>query len=136
MIRKAVSALTGLGLIGGAGTVAYNQHGDATVKIKDKNGSIRTVLIKSDGGMRYSCPAGTHDKLMSFDIQAGRIKLTMRDVRREESKLDNLYPSHKAPHKVVIRYNALLRRDHRLVAAYNAEVDAHNAVLGRDCTPG
>jgi len=40
-----------------------------------------------------------------------------------------------APAPVVDRYNALGRRDNRLVAAYNAEVEAHNAILERDCTP-
>ena len=47
MIRKAVGALAGLGLIGGAGSVAYNQHGDATVRITDQG--VDQVLIVPEG---------------------------------------------------------------------------------------
>jgi hypothetical protein len=134
MIRKAAAALTGLGLIGGAGSVVYNQHGDAIVTIKDKAGRTQTVSIAS-GGARFSCPGGTHDKVAAHDLRAGRIKLTLQQVRRTELRLERLYPDHNAPSSIVARYNALADRDHRLVTAYNAEIDAHNAIIDSDCTP-
>ena len=36
MLGKLAAGVAGLGLIGGAGTVVYNNHGDATVKIKNE----------------------------------------------------------------------------------------------------
>jgi hypothetical protein len=117
-------------LIGGAGTVVYNNSGDATVRIQDqKTGQVQTVRITS-GGQRFSCPSGTREKLEPHDIRAGRITLTLQQVRREIRKIDDQYPGNVAPGPVVDRYNALVRRDDRLVAAYNAEVD----ILERDCT--
>ena len=134
MVRKAVSALAGLGLIGGAGSVVYNQHGDATVKIKDASGKVHAVVIKSNGGKSFSCPVGTHDKVKQYDINAGRIELTLQAVRRSERAIDQRYPKNVAPHKIVVRFNALVKREGRLVDAYNAQVDAHNAIIDRDCT--
>ena len=134
MIRKAVGALAGLGLIGGAGSVAYDQHGDATVKIKDTAGHVHTVQIAAASGKAFSCPAGTRDKLEPYDLRAGRIKLTLLQVRRTEAAIERRYPTHTAPNAVADRYNALLLRDHRLVVAFNAEVDAHNAIIDSSCT--
>jgi hypothetical protein len=135
MIGKAVAAgLAGLGLIGGAGTVIYNNSGDATVKIKDDAGRVQTVRLTGSNGRSFSCPLGTDDKLKPHDVMLGRIKLTLQPIRREEHAIERRYPSHRGPHNVVVRYNALLGRDHRLIAAYNVEVAAHNAVLRRDCT--
>jgi hypothetical protein len=125
--------LAGLGLIGGAGSVVYNQHGDAIVKIKDKSGHVRTVRIAS-GGKRFSCPPGTHDKVAAMDIKLGRIELTLQQVRRAEDKIQHTYMPRTAPRSVVTRYRTLSRRDHRLVAAYNGQVAAHNAILNRVCT--
>ena len=130
-----MAALTGLGLIGGAGSVVYNHNGDATVKIKDGSGHVRTVQITSAGGKTFSCPSGTHDKTAPIDLEAGRIKLTLQTVRSAERKIELRYPSHTAPAAVADRYNALLRRDNRLVDAFNAQVDAHNAIVDRLCTP-
>jgi hypothetical protein len=122
-------------LIGGAGTVVYNNHGDATVSIKNKNtGRVQRVRIEADG-KTFSCPLGTGDKLKPYDIAAGRIKLTLLQVRSRENAMFRRYPTHRAPGSVVDRFNALKRRDHRLVGAYNAEIGAHNAILRRDCTP-
>jgi hypothetical protein len=136
MIRRAAAGLAGLGLIGGAGTVIYNNSGDATVKIKDNaTGKVQTVRIAGGNGRSFSCPDGERAKLEPYVIRLGRIKLTLRQVRREERKIEQQYPSDRAPHRVVVRYNALGRRDDRLVAAYNAEVDTHNAIIDRDCTP-
>ena len=47
MLGKLAAGVAGLGLIGGAGTVVYNNHGDATVKIKnEKTGRVQRVRIK------------------------------------------------------------------------------------------
>ena len=134
MVRKAVAALTGLGLIGGAGSVVYNQHGDATVKIKDAGGQVHSVVIGSDG-KQFSCPPGTHEQLQGYDLRAGRIKLTLQAVRRTEHAIEARYPGSVAPHPVVVRFKALHARDNRLVDAYNLQVDEHNAVITRNCTP-
>lgn len=134
MIRKAAAALTGLGLIGGAGSVVYNHNGDATVRIKDGSGHVQTVQIAAAHGRSFSCPAGTHDKVAPIDIRLGRIELTLRQVRRTERSIERRYPSHSAPTTVAVQYNALLRRDDRLVSAFNTEVDAHNALIDRLCT--
>jgi hypothetical protein len=134
MVRKAVAALTGLGLLGGAGTVAYNNHGDATVKIKDAHGQVHTVVIRSNGGKQFSCPSGTDEQLKPYDVQAGRIELTLQVVRRSERAIEARYPGSVAPHTVVVRYRTLHARDNRLVAAYNAQVTAHNSLIARNCT--
>ena len=127
--------VTGLGLVGGAGSVVYNKHGDAIVTIKDKAGHTQTVSIGS-GGAKFSCPSGTHDKLTPHDLRAGRIKLTLLQVRRTEVAMEHRYPGGRnAPSSVVTRYHVLASRDHRLVAAYNAEIDAHNAIIDSDCSP-
>jgi hypothetical protein len=138
MLGKAAAAgLAGLGLIGGAGTVIYHNNGDATVKIKnDKTGQVQSVLIRGAGGKSYSCPSGTREKLNPYVIAGGRIKLTLRQVRRQESAIMKRYPNHRAPDSVVVRYKAIARREGRLVAAYNAQADAQNAILDRDCTTG
>jgi hypothetical protein len=135
MLGKLVAGLAGLGLIGGAGTVVYNNHGDATVKIKnEKTGRVQSVRIEA-GGKEYLCPMGINEKLKPYDLAAGRIKLTLRQVRRVEHALLRQYPG-GAPGSVVTHYNALGRRDDRLVAAYNREIRGHNAILRRDCSAG
>lgn len=132
-----MATLTGLGLIGGAATVAYNKHGDATVKIKDAAGHVHSVVIKSAGdGKRFSCPDGTAARLKPYDITAGRIELTLQAVRRSERAIEHRYPSGGAPSTIVSRFKALARRDNRLVAAFNAQVDRHNAIIARDCKQG
>jgi hypothetical protein len=136
MLRKAAAGLAGLGLIGGAGSVVYNHNGDATVKIKDASGHVQTVRLGGGDGRAFSCPDGTSDKLREPDITAGRIKLTLQKVRREEAALERRYPHGRgASHRIAVRYNALVRRDNRLVDAFNAAIDAHNAILHEDCKP-
>jgi hypothetical protein len=133
MIRRTVGAgLAGLGLIGGAGAVAYNEDGSATVTVKDKAGVAQTVRLES-GGKTFSCPDGTEEKVSPHDIRLGRIDLTIRRVRRQERKLEMQYPDHNAPALAADRYNALLRRDKRLVSAYNSTVDRRNAIIDTDC---
>jgi hypothetical protein len=123
----------GLGLVSGAGKVAYDKNGGATVKITDsKTGQVQTVHIAA-GGKGFSCPAGTRAKLEPGVIQLGRIELTLQKVRGQEHAIETRYPGRVAPHAVVVRYKALVRREGRLVAAYNADVDTHNAVIDRTC---
>jgi hypothetical protein len=134
MLRKAAAGLAGLGLIGGAGSVVYGHNGDATVRIKDsKTGQVQTVHI-AGSGKSYSCPSGTHDKLEPHDLRAGRIKLTLHRVRTQEHALERRYPGGRAPARIVVRYKALNSRDGSLVAAFNSEIDAHNAIIDRDCS--
>jgi hypothetical protein len=134
MIRKLAAGLAGLGLIGGAGTVIYNHNGSTTVRITDpKTGQVQSVSIGASG-QAFSCPAGTRNRLEPYDLEAGRIKLTLLRVRRVERAIERRYPSHNAPSSVARRYNALLRRDNRLVSAFNRAVGAHNAIISRDCT--
>lgn len=135
MIRKAAGILAGLGLIGGAGSVVYDHHGNATVKITNKSGQVQTVHIGGAGGRMYSCSARTNNELSRYDIALGRIKLTLKPVRRSERQIGLRYPGHQAPDSVVRRFNALVRRDRQLVRAYNKEVAARNAILVRDCSP-
>jgi hypothetical protein len=135
VIKQAAAGLVGLGLIGGAGTVYYNNHGDATVKIENKKtGQVQTVRIVGGDGRSFSCPSGENEQLDPHVIRLGRIKITLRQVRRVERRLEREYPT-GAPSSVLARYNALHRRDDRLVDSYNAEVNTHNAILDRDCTP-
>ena len=135
MVRRAVAVLTGLGLIGGAATVAYNKHGDATVKIKDAAGVVHTVTISGNGQKQFSCPSGEDSRLQSHDILAARIKLTLQGVRRSEHAIETRYPSaHAAPTAVILRYRKLHSRDNKLVDAFNAQIDEHNAIISRDCT--
>jgi hypothetical protein len=134
MVRKVASGLAGLGLLGGAGSVVYNQHGDAIVKVTDKSGHVHKVRIDA-GGKSFSCPSGTHDKVAAMDIRLGRIKLTLLGVRRTETTIERRYPANATPPRAVaVRYNTLRQRDHRLVVAYNAQVEAHNAAIRQDCT--
>jgi hypothetical protein len=135
MIRGAVAGVVGLGLIGGAGSVVYDDSGTATVTIKDRNNGTeqRVRLFGDSGGKTFSCPASTEDKLSPHDIRAGRITLTLRQVRRQKRRLERRYPGEHAPRAVIDRYDTLHRRDIRLVKAYNAEIDAHNAILEADC---
>jgi hypothetical protein len=136
MLRRAVATLTGLGLIGGAGSVVYNHNGDATVKIKDSSGRVQTVHLGGGDGQSFSCPEGTSDKLKGTDIQAGRIKLTLLQLRRQEAALNRRYPHGRgAPRGVIVQFAALVRRDDRLVDAFNAAIDAHNAYLRENCKP-
>ena len=133
MIRRLAAGLAGLGLIGGAGTVIYNHNGSTTVRIKDpQTGKVQSISIGGTGHA-FACPAGTHKKLEPYDLAAGRIKLTLLRVRSTEHALERRYPAHDAPIAVARRYNALLLRDGRLVAAFNRMVDEHNAMIDRLC---
>ena len=133
MIGRAVGAgLVGPGLIGGAGAVVYNDDGSATVTIKDRSGQAQTVRLEG-GGKMFSCPDSTEAKISPYDVRLGRIDLTLRQVRRKEGQLERRYPDQTAPAPVVNRYNSLLRRDKRLVAAYNTTVDERNAIIDADC---
>jgi hypothetical protein len=134
MVRQAVAGVVGLGLIGGVGAVAYDDDGTAKVTITDKSGHKETVTI-SGGGKSFSCPDGTDAKLEPIDIEAGRAKITLRNVRKSMNTIEKRYPDHRAPTKVVNRYNRLVTREGKLVTAYNGAIDRHNAVLKSDCDP-
>lgn len=131
-MRRIIGGLAGLGLIAGAGHVVYNNHG-ATVQIEGPNGQVQNVNIPF-GKKEFSCPAGTHDKTEPLLIRMGRIKLTLRGVDAELRRIDKKYPGSHAPHAVVVRYNADVRRGRRLVKASNATTDEYNAILEHDCT--
>lgn len=57
----------------------------------------------------------------------------MARILGAERKLETRYPDHNAPAPVADRYNALLRRDKRLVSAYNSTVDRRNVIIDADC---
>jgi hypothetical protein len=136
MLRKALGAgLAGLGLVGGAAAVHYDSNGKTSVTVKDAvHHRTESVQLSGASGKTYSCPPGTRAKIEPHDLLAGRIEITLRHVRKTERTIERRYPNHRAAGSVVDRYNALQRRDHKLVAAFNREVDAHNAILGSDCT--
>ncbi len=133
MLRQAAAGLTGLGLIGGAGAVAYDDDGTAKVTIKDKQGRTQSVEIGGAGGKSFMCPDGTEAMLEPIDIQAGRIKTTLRQVRKTLNGIEKRYPGGEAPGTVVDRYNRLGKREGRLVDAYNEAIGKHNAVIESEC---
>lgn len=135
LVRGTVAAgLAGLGLVGGAAAVSYKDDGTAEVTVTNKQGQVESVTIAGGNGKTYSCPAGTDSKLEPVDVRAGRIKITMRQLRRQIKALDARYPDHRAPAEVADRYNRMVKRDHRLVDAFNEAIDEHNAILEADCT--
>ena len=135
MVGKVAGGLAALGLIGGAGAVAYDDDGTTTVTVTDKQGRTESVEIAGDNGRRFLCPDGTEAKLEPIDIRAGRVKITLRRVNKRISAIEKRYPDREAPGNVVHRYNGLVKRHGRLVEGYNDAVDAHNAVLAADCDP-
>jgi len=111
MIRRAVAGVAALGLIGGAGHVAWH-HDGATVRVKDANGVTHSTSIPFDRtGATYKCPDGEQARLSSMIEEAGRIKITLQGVNK-----------HANPDRYA-----------KLVVAYNAEVDSYNKALDRDC---
>ena len=149
VVKQAVAGLIGLGIVGGAGAVTYGDDGTAEVTITDAQGHEETVEIAGDNGKVFMCPDGTDALLEPIDIEAGRIKITMRRVGKRMDandknidSIDKRYPGREAPGDVVDRYNRLVKRDKRLVKrhnrltdAYNAQIDKHNAVLDSECEP-
>ena len=135
MVGKVAGGLAALGLIGGAGAVAYDDDGTTTVTVTDKRGRTESVEIAGDKGRRFWCPDGTEAKLEPIDIRAGRVKITLRRVEKRITTIEKRYPKRRAPGDVVVRYNGLVKRHGRLVKAYNNAIDAHNAVLDSDCDP-
>jgi hypothetical protein len=116
MIGKAAAGIAALGLIGGVGHVVYDAQG-AKVTITD-HGKTKSVHIATDGGW-YTCPESTTHELEQRMIQLGRVKLTIRQLKRQHSASSWTTPS-------IARYSAL-------VGEYNTETQAYNAVLDKDC---
>lgn len=138
-MRRLISGVAGLALVGGVGSVVYNHnHTGATVQIRGKNGQVQSVHLDF-GKKQFSCPSGEDSKLQAFLIRQGRIKLTLQAVESELKQIDREYPRGKhvhVPHHVVVRVNADLKRGKRLLTAYGAAVDHYNTALHRDCTAG
>jgi len=77
-------------------------------------GVVQSVTIASQGATS-SRPSGTKDKLEPYTIKAGRIRLTLQQVRREEMKIERQYTAaDEPPPAVVDHYRALSNRDQRL----------------------
>jgi hypothetical protein len=135
VIRTVAAGIVGLGLVGGAASVVYD-NGDATVTITNpKTGQTQSVTITGDDGRTFSCPSGTREKVEPMIVTMARIDLTLQKVRSQIRRIENEYPGHVAPGSVIAQYEALALRDKRLVTAYNDTVGQHNAVIDRDCTP-
>ncbi len=135
MLKQAAAGVVGLGLVGGVGAVTYDDGGNATVTVTDKKGHKESVQIGGSNGKSYSCPDGTEAKLEPIDIHAGRVKITLRRVKKRIDAIEARYPSGEAPGKVVDRYRALGKRENKLVDAFNSAIDQHNAVLKENCDP-
>jgi hypothetical protein len=111
MLRWIATGAAALGLIGGAGAVAYHDDGSATVKIKnDKTGQTQSVDLKGDeSGPSYMCDSDPTEHLKQYDVELGRIKITMQGAQADPS-----------------RYN-------QLVDAFNALNDERSQVLEDEC---
>lgn len=133
-MRRIAAGLASLGLIGGVGAVTYDDNGSAEVTITD-HGTKRTVTLPTEaGGKAFHCPAGTRETVAAIDELSGRIQLTLQDVRRDEKAIEDRYPGRTAPKAIISKYNALMRRDDRLVTRFNRSTDDHNAVLDSECS--
>ena len=108
-------------------------RGSSTVTFNDRGHKSKVTLAASNG-RSYSCPTTVEDKLDPVEIRMGRITLTLHRVRRSLKAIEAAHPDRTAPDSVVTRYNRLGDREKRLVAAYNANVAQHNAILETDCT--
>ncbi len=133
MVKRIAAGLVGVGLIGGVGSVAYNPDGSATVTIDDHGKKTTVNLPMEVGGKSYDCPDGIDDKLSPYDVRAGRITLTLRQVRKQEKAIEKAHPDGNASKAVSQRYVRLTRKDDRLVDLFNDTVDERNAILERDC---
>ena len=133
MVKRIAAGLVGVGLIGGVGSVAYNPDGSATVTIDDHGKQMKVDLPMEAGGKSYNCPDGVDDTLEPFDVRAGRITLTLRQVRKQEKAIEKAHPGRTATKAVARKYNRLAAKDDRLVDLFNDTVDERNAILERDC---
>jgi hypothetical protein len=133
MVKRIVAGLVGVGLIGGVGSVAYNPDGSATVTIDDHGKKTTVNLPMEADGKSYTCPDDIDAKLSPYDVRAGRITLTLRQVRKQEKAIEKAHPGGVASKPVTQKYNRLTRKDDRLVDLFNKTVDERNAILERDC---
>jgi hypothetical protein len=136
MVRGIVASVVGLGLIGGVGAVTYNDDGTATVRIDERNtpndaSDDARVTFKTNG-KAYSCPDGIEEQLEPGDIEAGRIKITMRRLGKQLRAIEKANPE-GAPPAVYARYKRLAKRHDDLVDRFNDAVDRHNGILEASC---
>jgi hypothetical protein len=134
MVGRIAAGLATVGLIGGVGAVTYSDDGTPTVTVEDHGTKSNVTLPMLVGGKTYSCPASTEDKISPYDVNAGRIKLTLQRVRRQEKSIKERYPGTRAPKVIADRFNKLARRDDALVDRFNSAVDERNAIIRSDCT--
>jgi hypothetical protein len=120
-----------------AALAGSNDNGDSTVTFKnEQTGKTQSVTLPAAAGGRVRCSLDTLEELKAYDIALGRMKLMLDQVRRQERSIELKYPSHTAPDAVVVQYNALWRREHRLIDLYNNQNHIRNAKIDRDCTAG
>jgi hypothetical protein len=134
MVGRIAAGLVTVGLIGGVGAVTYSDDGTPTVTVKDHGTKSKVTLPMERDGKTYHCPTGTQDKVSPYDVNAGRIKLTLQKVRQQEKAIKKRYPGTRAPKVIADRFNKLARRDDALVDRFNIAVDERNAIISRDCT--
>lgn len=138
MTRGIAATVVGLGLIGGVGAVTYDD-GTATVSIDEHNTPDNKeddarVTLTTAAGDEYSCPADIHEKLKASNLESGRIKLTLKRVRKRVDAIEKANPDNTLPSKVYDEYRRLQKRDDALVDRFNVRVDRHNAILKANCT--
>jgi hypothetical protein len=135
MLKWAAAGIASLGLIGGTGAVVYHNDGEPTVKITNqRRGNAQSVRLETTGE-KFWCPKDLDDEIRAYDLKMGRIKLTNEPLRQKIRRIAHQYPSGVASDRVVDHYNALIRHERRLTAAYDAEVHARNALIDRECDP-
>jgi hypothetical protein len=134
MVKQITAGLVGLGIIGGVGAVSYGDDGTPTVTVDNHGQKSKVTLPLEVNGKTYTCPAGTREKRAPYDVAAGKVLITLRQVRRQEAAIEKRHPGRTAPAAVADRYNALVSREGRLVRAYNRQVDKANAIIDSDCT--
>ena len=134
MLREAAAGVVGLGLIGGVGSVVYEDDGTTKVTITDKSGKEQTVSLDGSGPA-FTCPPEANARIEEIDVESGRVKLTLQKVEEDLEAIEERYPKKsKPPARVVKRYRQLTKQHKGLVKAFNATIDEHNAVLEKECT--
>ena len=135
MFREVAAGVVGLGLIGGIGSVTYNDDGSTNVTITGEDGKKQSVQLEGDGPA-FTCPDGVTARIEEVDVESGRIKLTLQKVEDELDAIQRKYPkSKRPPARVIKRYDRLVKQDKKLIKAFNASVDEHNKIIDEECEP-